>query len=159
MSRGAIYNQQAYAQGKMLDHSQWNLPRLITPSDIDVVFANGTSMLLCEFSSQHSGWADIQYGQRKLYADCVSASGGDMVAVLVRHSVPSSRVICSATDCDTFQLMYQHKNSDELGISEIFVSGTLNRWKLFVEGWFVSRAEAWKATTLPDSTACDRIQP
>jgi len=54
--RGEIIAEQAYAQGKMLDHSGWTgfLPRNITPSDIDMVIANGQSMMLIEWSSRSS---------------------------------------------------------------------------------------------------------
>src|SRR5687768_15001960 len=103
MSRGAIYNEQAYAQGKMLDHSEWKLlPRKITPSDIDMCFDNRGWLLLCELSSKTPNWSDIPKGQFWLYKSMTAKSR--TIAALLKHNV-KDRQIDTLNDIQSFQVM------------------------------------------------------
>lgn len=153
---GGIYNEAAYAQGKMLDHSAWfgKLPRGITPSDVDFCFDNAGNKLLCELSSKHNAWKSLDVGQRRLYESFVSAE--DTTAVLLKHSVPKERQINTIQDIDEFQVMFcsNHKQF----VSEIFNG---DRWFGFVLKWFENPDEVrgWicskqtKAREYPDNPA------
>src|SRR5262249_2576675 len=88
--RGAIYNERAYAQGKMLDHSSLRrkLVRNITPSDLDAVIvptengeieilenvpfldANGKIIFL-ELTRGAPEWQFVKKGQRLGYQNLV----------------------------------------------------------------------------------------
>lgn len=130
MTRGAIYAEQAYAQGKMLNNSAWNgmLPRNITPSDIDLVFDNNGWQLLCELSSQTSNWAELKRGQRLLYQGLTIKHR--TIGVLLKHSVPKDRQIDTLKDIDSFQVMISGGR-----ITEIFGG---ERWQRFVEQFYES---------------------
>ena len=106
MKRGAIRVEEAYAQGKMLESSSWVLPRNITPSDIDLVFDDGVNevVVFCEFSSQVTNWTDVAYGQFLLYQAVIRDSAN--LACLCKHSVPTSSVIDTKNDVDSFQVMF-----------------------------------------------------
>lgn len=86
---GEIYSAEAYAQGKMLDHSSWQdhptLPRGITPSDIDVVFDNAGNVLFVELSSSTAKWADLAFGQRRVYEAVIWET--KHCAIVCRHNV------------------------------------------------------------------------
>lgn len=147
MRRGAVNHEQAYAQGKMLDHSGWSnlLPRHITPSDIDAVFANGREMLLIELSSSAREWAEISKGQLRLYQDIVLASEGRLWAVLCHHKTPSNQKILTDTDIVSFQVMVRNRETLKPHSSSVVAVGPENEWKQFVLRYFnESRGAAWK---------------
>ena len=108
MTRGKIYCEQAYAQGKMLDNSSWELPRMITPSDIDLVFDDGQMgrIIFVELSSSETHWNLLSVGQRRLYSRLVAKGHGKVFAALCKHSVPQDQQINTRNDIDTFQVMY-----------------------------------------------------
>lgn len=127
LPRGSILVEQAYAQGKMLDHSSWVLPRNITPSDIDaVVDANG-SVIFAELSTQCTTWGTLRKGQRLLHEALVR--GGPHCSALCFHSVGAERPINSKTDVDSFQLILFDHGLIELDVWE----GRF--WPGFVENW------------------------
>lgn len=108
--RGAIFSERAYALGKMLDHSAWlrddpKLPRLITPSDLDIAFDNAGSIIFVELSSSLSEWRLLQRGQRMLYQSAIENTAH--LAALCVHDVDvaEQRPICSRNDITRFQLM------------------------------------------------------
>ena len=104
--RGDIFSTPAYAQGKMLDHSGWKLPRNITPSDVDMVIDNDGSIIYGELSSWCSHWAGIKEGQRRLYQNAIR--DGKHCAVLCRHSVKPEerRQIDTCYDIESFEAMF-----------------------------------------------------
>lgn len=143
--RGRIRNSEAYARGKMLDHSGWQkgdnkLPRNITPSDIDMVFDNSGDVLFCEVSSSRVEWKDLDIGQRKTYQN--SIRGTDNFAVLCTHAVPldAGRQINSRQDIQQFQVMvFDPKHRNPFVTTEVFVGN--DRWQKFVSVWFNNPSE------------------
>lgn len=143
MTRGAIFSHEAYAQGKMIDHSGWTLPRKISPSDIDAVIADGKKMLLLEFSSQHHNWNQLIHGQRRLYQDLIVVGQKQLWAVLLKHSVPKSRQIRSDEDIESFQLMLLNKKLEVI-TSDVIPCAHSDRWMRFVHAYFEDLNAAWK---------------
>lgn len=112
---GAIYALEAYAQGKLLDHSGWYgiLPRRITPSDIDMIIANGQRFLFVELKSCISTWDKLERGQLKLYEDLVLAGRGNSFAALAKHKQPAEgKHIDTVNDIIEFSWMWL--DGDEL---------------------------------------------
>lgn len=100
---GGIRSPEAYAQGKMLDHSSWygELARGITPSDIDAVVESYGQFIFMEFSRECESLADLKKGQRMMLRALSRLPGNHCVAV-VRHAVFShSKQINTATDVET----------------------------------------------------------
>lgn len=132
--RGDIICEQAYAQGKMLNHSGWNgrLPRGITPSDVDMLLDDDGVILFIEISSQHKDWMELEIGQRKCYQNIVRGNQEHMAA-LVTHSVPVSEKIDTSRDFETVQCLLW--TPDGFMLSEV---KELNAaiWKKFVVQWF-----------------------
>lgn len=131
--RGWIFAEDAYAQGKMLNHGGWNgvLPRLITPSDVDMVFDNNGKIIFIELSRVRSSWQEVTKGQRLLYENLIR--GGAHCACLCKHNVPAAIQIDTRYDVDSFQIMVWDYG---LVYSKTY-SGTL--WEKFVsDGWFGS---------------------
>lgn len=108
MTPGKIACELAYAQGKMLDHSQWNLPRGITPSDIDVVFEDALHgrVLLVELSRNFAHWTSLSKGQQLLYSRLVCLGTGRIFAALCQHGVPMEEQIDTRNAITRFQVMY-----------------------------------------------------
>lgn len=127
--RGAIHSEQAYAQGKMLDNSKWDLPRRITPSDVDLCFDDGGDVLVCELSRRHRDWMGISVGQRTLYKRIVFNGCGRIVAALCKHSVHRTRQIDTRNDVDSYQLLLYKAG-------EMFTSDVMFDWAHFVERTF-----------------------
>lgn len=106
--RGAIYNEQAYAQGKMIDHSKWQtgekrLPRNITPSDIDMIFDNRGHQLAIELTRGEKKWTEIQAGQRGVMEGFIICPPKLVrLGVLAWHSVAPHQQICSREHIDGF---------------------------------------------------------
>jgi hypothetical protein len=141
---GSIMSEQAYAQGKMLNHSAWygHLPRGITPSDVDATVANGEFVLLWELSSSSVEWFQIATGQRRLYEDMVQCSGGKHWACLLKHSVDSSRAIDTVEDIDSFHVMFRRDD----GRTDYLPLQPGGRWFDFVRLFYECRKKAWKMT-------------
>lgn len=134
MIAGAIRCEQAYALGKMLDHSSWQrgdkIVRLSTPSDIDACWDNRGRVIFGEFSSECFEWRQVEKGQIGLYQSVIRDT--PHCAVLCRHnvSVRDNRPIDSKEDVRSFQVMvydYGFLVTDVLPES---------RWPRFVTSWF-----------------------
>jgi hypothetical protein len=140
MRDGTILHEQAYAQGKMLDHSGWSgkLPRKITPSDIDFVFDNRGSFLFGELTKDDLGWAGLNTGQQMLYQHLLN--GTSWIAVLCHHSVPSDRQIDTYADIDSFIPMIWANG--KMYQAERFVG--VERWQKFVISWFDDPLKIYK---------------
>ena len=108
MGAGKIVCEEAYAQGKMLNHESWLLPRGITPSDIDAVFDDGLHgrTLFVELTKSTSTWSAVSAGQRRLYWAIVARGHGNAIASLCLHAVPSHLEIDTRNDIVKFQVMY-----------------------------------------------------
>ena len=130
ISNGAIMHAQAYAQGKMLDSSNWAgvLPRQITPSDIDLIFANRGWMLFCELSSKHSSWQDVPAGQRYLYLELAKKPG--QVCALCKHCTPQNESIDTMNGVTSFELLFLTKD----GLCTLNLPGEY--WCQNVMQWF-----------------------
>lgn len=157
VARGAIYAEQAYALGKMLDHSCWQesekscwqknaprLPRLITPSDLDTVFCrllhdpfavplildNAGRMIFAELSSWSQDWRLLSDGQFKLYRGLLD---GPHCAVLCCHNVAPEdhKKICTRHDIISFQPMVWDHGAV---IGRSLPTNAL--WQQFVFNWF-----------------------
>ena len=129
--KGAIYCEQAYAQGKMLDHSSWvgRLPRGCRPSDFDMVLDNAGLVIFGELSSQTDDWCAIKPAQRMLYWNAIK--GSRHVAVLCRHQVPATQQIDTCEDVQSFTLMYDVDGKPQY----IHAFGNKN-WQHFVTSWY-----------------------
>ena len=139
--RGAIHAEQAYALGKMLDHSSWQkgdrrLPRNITASDLDMpsvpmVFDNRGRMIFCELSRTRTAWSNLQFGQRFLYENLLN--GTPHCAVLCCHEIDAEqgRRIDSRHDITAFQMMV----ADVGGIATWKTIKGNNHWQDFVFSW------------------------
>lgn len=135
--RGGIRNFEAYARGKMLDHSAWQkggvrLPRLITPSDIDAVIDSAGWVLFWEISSAHADWSGIPRGQTLLFENAIFQTTN--CAVVCRHSVPLSeaRPIDTRHDISAFQAMVY---APHCGLVRTQVFEGNNIWQRFVLAW------------------------
>lgn len=138
----------------MLDHSDWlqglwTMPRLITPSDVDMAMDNDGKILFCELSSSQSEWVKMGKGQRLLYRNFIFNSAN--LAVLCKHSVPTTRKINTRKDFDSFQvMMYSSGNIYPTGfqVTPVFKK---EAWEPFVKSWF---SDARKCRT----TCLEKIQ-
>ena len=128
--RGEIYCEDAYAQGKMLDHSSWNLPRNITPSDIDMCFDNNGNIIACEISSNVQEWTKLQRGQFLLYFNFIGPLSKH-IAVLCYHNVDKKLKINTLNDIISFQIMI--RKNDEVLYTPIYGS---SRWEKFIKSWY-----------------------
>jgi hypothetical protein len=152
ISRGDVFSEEAYAQGKMLDHSSWLegdriLPRDITASDIDtvllgkqlsflpVVFDNNGKAILCELSRGNKEWAWLNRGQIWLYESLIRDR--PHCAVLCKHNAPCSgperRKINTRTDITSFQIMVH----DHGGFVVTKVIEGNEAWQDFVFAWYL----------------------
>jgi hypothetical protein len=143
--RGAIHAEQAYALGKMLDHSSWQkgdrrLPRNITASDLDIpgvpmVFDNGGMMIFGELSRTRTAWSSLHFGQRFLYENLLR--GTPHCAVLCCHEVDAEqgRKIDSRHDIAAFQIMVV----DFGGVATWPLIQSNTRWQDFVFSWMENK--------------------
>lgn len=135
--RGSILQSEAYALGKMLDHSSWGrgewvLPRGITPSDIDAVFDNNGSILFVELSSEATDWSALSKGQRMAYESAIR--GTSHCAVLCKHGMTVHHEVPIDTRyaISGFQPMVHDGGKF---IVAPFVRGN-EHWETFVRRWF-----------------------
>ena len=134
--RGRIFAEEAYALGKMLDHSGWqNLPRKITPSDFDMIFDNDGAILFCELSSSSSEWKKLSAGQRWAYQSAIRyrVRWFPCLAVLCRHNLnpETGRKIDTMNDVIAFQVML---HDFDFRVSRL-IKGN-EHWQKFVTAWF-----------------------
>jgi hypothetical protein len=140
MSRGSILHSEAYALGKMLDHSSWHygfgLPRLITPSDIDAAFDNDGHVLFTEFSSVSREWKQLKAGQRRLYENIIR--GTHHAAALCKHGVSPNdeRPINTRDDIGCFQVML---HDPDIGFVIPPPFDQPGAWERFIFKWFAQK--------------------
>ncbi len=133
---GGIRCPEAYAQGKMLDHSWWsgNMRGKITPSDIDMVIESHGCALFCEISREHEQLEDLSVGQRILLKTLARLNGCHCVALL-RHGLFShSKPIDTANDILSATVYF------DCGTRSV----TLNRqeWRAFAVDWTFNASTA-----------------
>jgi hypothetical protein len=100
LTPGGIRCPEAYAQGKMLDHSSWYglMARKITPSDIDMVVESYGCFLFCELSRDADSMATLSRGQRIMLSALSRLNGTHCVAILTHGLLSHSKPIDTATD-------------------------------------------------------------
>lgn len=125
-SQGRIMVEQAYAQGKMLDHSGWSLARGITPSDIDFVIEASRQCLFAEFSRDCESVDCLRKGQAMMYRRIASKSSQDLV-VVCSHSVEPDKVIDSRNDVESCTIYF------DAGARTL--SGDTDTWRWLVESF------------------------
>jgi hypothetical protein len=137
MKTGSILSEEAYALGKMLDHTAWQrgdriLPRGITGSDIDFVLDNAGYEIIGELSRTANEWKQLSHAQKRVYEGLVRW-GAPHVAVLCRHDVglDERRAISPKLDIITFQPMLCDHG---IAVGRVYEGNTL--WQAFVESWF-----------------------
>lgn len=137
---------EAYALGKMLDHSGWNglLRDRITPSDIDIpgvpIFLdNNGAMIFADLTTSYQSWDKTLIGQRRGYE--ALCQWGPHCSVLCRHSVKPGmgRKINTLRDVEQFQVMVwdfqasrQARGPSSFVLSPVY-SGKW--WQAFVQHW------------------------
>lgn len=125
-SQGRIMVEQAYAQGKMLDHSGWSLARGITPSDIDFTIEASGQFLFAEFSRNCGSTDCLKKGQAMMYRRLCSKSDHNLV-VVCSHSVEPDRAIDSRTDVESCTIYFD--------AGKRTLSGDNNTWQWLVESF------------------------
>lgn len=130
--KGDIFSIEAYAQGKMLNHSSWNgiLPRNGMPSDIDAVLDNNGDLLMIELSSNCEQWFHLSFGQRTLYENLVRAGQGKIMAVLCRQVTPPGEKIDTVKNVVSFQPMWWDK---DIIIGKVYPG---EKWITYVQKWW-----------------------
>jgi hypothetical protein len=110
--RGSIHTPEAYAQGKMLDHSKWNgqLPRNITPSDVDMVVNSGRCTMFIELSTSADNWPALSRGQGQLYSALVKSAPDLHLAALCYHETPVTKQIDTMNGLITCSLLISKKD-------------------------------------------------
>jgi len=131
-SGGAIICRERYAQGKMLDHSSWNLSRGVSPSDIDMVVESYGCFLWAELTRNGCDWNGLKTGQRILYESLARIPGNHIVC-LARHSVPASRDINTFHDIEAAAVRWAC-GSKSLVLEK-------SQWQVLVTNW-VTRPHA-----------------
>lgn len=132
-SGGAIMCVEAYAQGKMLDHSSWNLARGITPSDIDFFVESSGCFLWAEFSRESVDIHSLSRGQELAYTRLARRPNADAVAVC-RHSVPTSRQIDTVRDVEECTVYFAGGSKSVLLCND--------QWQQLVTKWAANPADA-----------------
>jgi hypothetical protein len=146
-SGGAIMCVEAYAQGKMLNHSGWNgvLARGITPSDIDFYVESSGCYLFAEFSRDCVELDCLSRGQQLAYTRLARRPNGDAVAIC-RHSVPRDREIDTKTDVEACTVYFLG------GTKSVLLSN--DQWQQLVTKWAANPADAvWWLESLHDAIA------
>ena len=123
--RGAILVEQAYAQGKMLDHTSWRLVRGISPSDIDFVIESGGNFGFVEFSKNFKSIEQLNHGQKLLYERLISRMRKSDFVGLAYHNVPEERSIDTCRDVISAEIYTQLGN----------FSVNQEQWEVFITTW------------------------
>ena len=128
-TRGGIRCPEAYAQGKMLDHSWWSgqMRGKITPSDIDMVVESYGCFLFCELSRDAEGLQAISRGQRIMLSNLVRLPGTHCVAILSHHLFSHSKPIDTAMDIVTATIYF------DSGTKSTLLAG--DEWRAFACHW------------------------
>ena len=133
---GGIRCPEAYAQGKMLDHSWWSgkMRGRITPSDIDMLVESYGSALFCELSRDHDCLEDLATGQRILLQTLARLNGTHCVALL-RHGLFSmSKPIDTANDIISATIYF------DAGTKSVGLDGS--EWREFAVAWTFNAKQA-----------------
>lgn len=125
-SGGAIMFREAYAQGKMLDHSGWHLARGVTPSDIDMVVESYGCFLFAELTKNGCDWSNLKTGQRILY-ESLARIPGNHVVCLARHSVPSGEQVDTYEDIEAASVRWAG------GAKSLLLDAS--QWRVLVTEW------------------------
>jgi hypothetical protein len=126
---GGIRCPEAYAQGKMLDHSWWSgkMRGKITPSDSDMVMESYGCFLLCEISRHADTLEDLSVGQRLLLQRFAELPGTHCVTIL-RHGLFSiSKPIDTANDIISATVYF------DCGKRSVVLDGI--QWRHFAIAW------------------------
>ena len=134
--RGAILVEQAYAQGKMLDHTSWRLVRGISPSDIDFVIESGGNFGFVEFSKNFKSIEQLNHGQKLLYERLISRLRKSDFVGLAYHNVPEERSIDTCRDVISAEIYTQLGN----------FSVNQEQWEEFITTW--TRSPAYAINTI-----------
>lgn len=143
---GGIRCPEAYAQGKMLDHSWWSgkMRGRITPSDIDMVVESYGCALFCEISRDHEQFEDLPTGQRLLLQTLAKLNGGHCVALL-RHGLFShSKPIDTANDILSATVYF------DCGSRSATIEG--EEWRAFAVDWTFNSTAAVEKHLRPKVT-------
>ena len=125
-SGGAIICREAYAQGKMLNHSGWHLARGVTPSDIDFVVESYGCFLWAELTKNGCDWGSLKTGQRILYESLAKIPGNHIVC-LARHSVPKGEVVDTYADIEAAAVRWA------CGSKSLILDAS--QWQVLVTEW------------------------
>lgn len=126
---GGIRCPEAYAQGKMLDHSAWSgqMARGITPSDIDAFIESSGCFLFWELTRDAGKLEDIATGQRIALARLAKLPGTHCLAIL-RHGLFSiSKLIDTANDINEATIYF------DTGTRHVVLDGA--EWRDFAVAW------------------------
>lgn len=126
---GGIRCPEAYAQGKMLDHSWWfgNMRGKITPSDIDMVVESYGCFLWCELSRDAESIAELSRGQRIMLTNLSRIPGVHCVAVLRHGLLSQSKAIDTAMDVQCAAVYFDG------GTRKVVLDG--DEWRAFASHW------------------------
>jgi hypothetical protein len=126
---GGIRCPEAYAQGKMLDHSWWSekMRGRITPSDIDMVVESYGCFLWCEISRDKETISEMSRGQKILLTNLSRLPGVHCVAVLCHELMSGSKQIDTANDIKTATVYFD-------GGAEV-TTLTPDEWRGFACAW------------------------
>jgi hypothetical protein len=110
---GGIRSPEAYAQGKMLDHSWWSgqMRGRITPSDLDMFVESHGCFLFCELSRSSSTLADMSTGQRIAMERFAKLPGIHAVCILRHGMFSHSRAIDTANDIESAAIYFDGGSS------------------------------------------------
>jgi hypothetical protein len=126
---GGIRCPEAYAQGKMLDHSWWygQMARGITPSDIDMVIESYGCFLFCELSRSTNSLYELSRGQRLMLVALSRIQGVHAVAILRHELFSQSKAVCTATDIVSARVYFHG------GTENCVLNG--DSWRGFASHW------------------------
>ena len=126
--KGSIVVEQAYAQGKMLNHASWQLGDGRAMSDIDSVLDRNGHVLFIELARAYGpiGWRDISGGQQWLYSSIAKLSP-KVACVLAWHNVSCDRQIDTRNDIEGARALFAQ------GKHGVRLSG--DEYRELVEAW------------------------
>lgn len=133
ISGGRILSQEAYAQGKMLDHSSWRLARGITPSDIDWTVDSNGFVLFAEFQRGVASFSGMSIGQRRMYSSLLNRQG--CAVAICGHNVPASRAIDTMNDVSSLEFHYEparvaYREVEDAAVAQAMWQGLVQQWSV-----------------------------
>jgi len=103
-SNGRIMVEEAYAQGKMIDHSSWVLDRGCNFCDVDMLLDSKGCCFWC-FLERTKNRKTLSKGQRIVF-DTLSNLNGYHIAAVLRHSVDVKERINSRFDIQEAEVWF-----------------------------------------------------